>query len=335
MIVFNKLQLSIIASKINTKNLHNLTTYRQMSTLLNHSSGEWGRNEPFDEKTVNEALQIGSLWPAVTYIWCFCISYIEMGNFDEVTILAEKLNDIGKAYDYKPAPIHAGLIKTNLLLKRFQLTEARIEAERGVRFANRYSTEMHQLVYLSLAAEAFILLKNVDKAKDFISRAERIVAQHRFIMPVFNVLYIVAKFVIDIQLLKKEMPAKDEKVLTRLKTNAYNSGHTALKKLRKYAPYRTKTFKLMGEYYWLIDKQNKAFKWWDKAIKKGEELGTRPDLARTYFEIGKSLLEPSSKHKELNGTTAEAYLEKARTMFEEMDLQWDLDELDKVMAARS
>jgi len=63
-------------------------------------------------------------------------------------------------------------------------------------------------------------------------------------------------------------------------------------------------------------------------------LGARPDLSRTYFEIGKRLLEPSSKHKELNGITAEEYLEKARTMFEEMDLQWDLDELDKVMAAR-
>jgi hypothetical protein len=90
----------------------------------------------------------------------------------------------------------------------------------------------------------------------------------------------------------------------------------------------------MGEYHWLIGKQNKALKWWDRAIKKGEELGARPDLSRTYFEVGKRLLEPDSKHKELNGITAEEYLEKARTLFEEMDLQWDLDELDKVMAMK-
>ena len=90
---------------------------------------------------------------------------------------------------------------------------------------------------------------------------------------------------------------------------------------------------LMGEYYWLIGKQNKALKWWDKAVKKGEELGARPELSRTYFEIGKHLLEPASKHKELNGITAEEYLNKAKTLFIEMDLQWDLDELDKVMAA--
>ena len=85
--------------------------------------------------------------------------------------------------------------------------------------------------------------------------------------------------------------------------------------------------------YWLVEKQNKAFKWWDKAIKKGEELGARPDLSRTYFEVGKSLLEPDSKYKTLKGITAEEYLNKAKVMFEEMDLQWDLDELDKVMAS--
>ena len=96
----------------------------------------------------------------------------------------------------------------------------------------------------------------------------------------------------------------------------------------------TQILRLTGGYYWLINKQKKALNWWGRAIKKGEALGARPDLARTFFEIGKSLLEPDSKYKELNGITADEYLEKARTLFEEMDLQWDLDELDKLMSAR-
>lgn len=33
-----------------------------------------------------------------------------------------------------------------------------------------------------------------------------------------------------------------------------------------------------------------------------------PDLSRTYFEVGKNLLEPNSKYKGLDGITAEAYL---------------------------
>ena len=35
-------------------------------------------------------------------------------------------------------------------------------------------------------------------------------------------------------------------------------------------------------------------------------------------------------HNELNGTAAKEYLEKARSLFEEMDLQWDLVELEKI-----
>ena len=48
------------------------------------------------------------------------------------------------------------------------------------------------------------------------------------------------------------------------------------------------------------------------------------------MEIGKRFLEEKSKYKELKGVSTEVYLEKARTMFKEMDLQWDLDELDKI-----
>ena len=77
---------------------------------------------------------------------------------------------------------------------------------------------------------------------------------------------------------------------------------------------------MVGCYYRLIGKQNKAVKWWKKAIEEGEQLGTRPELARTYMEIGKRLLEEKNKHKELNRISAEEYLEKARAMFQEMEL---------------
>ena len=86
----------------------------------------------------------------------------------------------------------------------------------------------------------------------------------------------------------------------------------------------------MGRYYWLIGKQGKALKWWDKSIQEGERLGARPDLSRTYFEVGRHLLEPQTNTKKLGGITGQGYLEKARTLFQEMDLQLDLDELDRI-----
>jgi len=43
-------------------------------------------------------------------------------------------------------------------------------------------------------------------------------------------------------------------------------------------------------------------------------------LSRTYFEFGKALLEPKRKYKEWNKSTK---ISQARTMFKEMDLQYD------------
>jgi len=47
-------------------------------------------------------------------------------------------------------------------------------------------------------------------------------------------------------------------------------------------------------------------------------------------EVGKRLLEKGSKFRELAGIPAGDYLRKARLLFEEMELDWDIKELDKV-----
>jgi hypothetical protein len=111
------------------------------------------------------------------------------------------------------------------------------------------------------------------------------------------------------------------------------TGRKMVRKSSKAFGERTEALRLMGTYYWVIGKKRRALNWWKKSMGQGERLGARPELSRTYMEVGKRLLEPDSKYRELNGIGAEEYLNKARTMFQEMDLQWDLDELEKVDAA--
>ena len=69
---------------------------------------------------------------------------------------------------------------------------------------------------------------------------------------------------------------------------------------KKLATERTESFKLMGIYCWLINKPKMALTWWDQSIREGLRLSEKIEVSRTYFEIGKSLLEPSSKTKALN-----------------------------------
>jgi len=109
---------------------------------------------------------------------------------------------------------------------------------------------------------------------------------------------------------------------SRSNRQAAKSIRQCLKNAQKAACYLTEALKMKGQYYWLTGNEQKALKWWDRSIKEGERLGARPDLARTYFEVGKRLLEPQSKTRELNGLNANDYLARAEKLFREMDLQW-------------
>ena len=80
---------------------------------------------------------------------------------------------------------------------------------------------------------------------------------------------------------------------------------------------------------WKNKKNKAAFKAFKNTLKIGESLNARPELSRTYFELGKFLSDPKTKYNEMNGHSASHYLEKAKSMFEEMDLQWDLGEYRK------
>ena len=163
-------------------------------------------------------------------------------------------------------------------------------------------------------------------------QSKEIMNQQIFPAPTFTSIYRVARFFIDLYSLEKKV-SNESKVDPLLKKRALQSGKMCLKILRRHLPYSTRVYRLMGKYHWIIGNQKQSFKWWDKSIKTGEIMGARPDLSRTYFEVGRRLVEPDSKAQTLNGITAEEYLDKARTMFKEMDLQWDLDELDKVIAS--
>ncbi len=129
----------------------------------------------------------------------------------------------------------------------------------------------------------------------------------------------------------KEMLRNGNKTkLSEYRKKAIRSAKMFLKNVRKVAQYRTESYKLTGELYWLINKQKEALTWWHKAITEGEHLGARLQLAGVYFELGKRLLEPGSQYRVLDGIRAEDYLEMARSMLEEMKLQSYLDELSQI-----
>jgi tetratricopeptide (TPR) repeat protein len=194
------------------------------------------------------------------------------------------------------------------------------------------ATDMETILFLGLKAKLKIFLNEYDEAEKCLGQAGKIYRKYDVALHIYAEPYIWSRFVLDVRRLEESIVNKNESGVKQYGKQTRKSSKTLLQNANKYASRRSNALSLIARYHWLIGKQNKAVKCWKKAINEGERLGQSPDLARTYMEVGKRFLEENSKNKELNGINAKEYLEKARTMFKEMDLQWDLDELDKIAA---
>jgi len=315
---------------INKEDFSDQLSYDLWGLIHNFYSGNWHEVKEYDEKLVDLNLRIGQIFPASTYITVHGLMKIEQGAFSETKICLSKLSEICEVFENENARGLQYALKIRLLMKSRKLYDAQTEADAGISFQGKISMEPRRIYFLGFKAITQILLRDINGAKESLLQAEETVLKQGRVIPHFISNYLVGQFLVDLNILEQAVSSNDKSNILEYRKKAYQSGKKALKNSKKYAPERTEIFRLVGLYYWLTGSQNKAVKWWKTSIEEGERLGARVELARTYMEVGKRLLEKKSRSHELNGIEAEAYLEKARRLFGEMDLQWDLDELERV-----
>ena len=192
------------------------------------------------------------------------------------------------------------------------------EIEKGIEHGHNTNQRLVLLHHFSCKARVFILMGNIEEAEDSLSIADEIRCK------VVSVPWQLSNFRLatlenELYRLEESIKNDNKKMTFRYRTKINKSSNKLLKLVRKVAQNRTESYRLVGVYYWLIKKQEKALKWWNKSIGEGEGIGARLELSRTYFEVGKRLLEADSKYGALNDINAKEYLEKARVLFEEID----------------
>jgi tetratricopeptide (TPR) repeat protein len=209
-----------------------------------------------------------------------------------------------------------------------KLPDALIEVEKGIAFVQKAGLNHFLIEMYSCKAWIHLMMGDIAKTERSLKHANKF--RHEIDLVPFQLSsFYRIQLEYDLYRLKKSIKSGNKSESAEFRKKAFKSSKMLIKVSRKVAQHRTESYKLTGMYYWLINKQKKALKSWHKAIEEGEHLGARLELSRAYFEIGKRLLEAESKYKTLNGIKAEEYLEKARVLFEEMNMEWDLDELDR------
>jgi hypothetical protein len=315
---------------IDKNNFMELFALNFFTYAYNFYSGNLEDIQDYDENLLDQNLKVGRFADVGVYISLCAFLKLFQGEFKTSYAFIEKLHEIADKYEYEGAQWFRLSASTPFFLAHRKLHDAQQNAEEFELLTVKSGQDMYRVSCLGMKAQIQILLEDIDGAEKSLIQADELLMSQDFIPHWFAGTYCIAKFLFDIRLLKDSIINKNKSTISKCKENAYRSGKNAIKNARKNVYTRPEGFNLMGLYHWLIGDQNKAVKWWKRTIEACEGLGARPDLARTYTEIGKRFMEEKSKYKELNGISATEYLEKARRMFQEMDLQWDLDELNKI-----
>jgi tetratricopeptide (TPR) repeat protein len=250
-----------------------------------------------------------------------------------LSTIIERLQQIYDEYNFEHAESDVFVLNSKLLMKKRELFDARVFVEKAITHANKVKWYSRVVECLGIKTKLAVISGNLESAEESIKTAEEIIKQmgKEAIYIDWYCLHLMGRFDFDVSMLENAIITGNQDKIRLYKTTALKSGKIAISYTRKkLAAERTESFKLMGRYYWLTRNQNKALKWWDKTIKEGLRLNARPELSRTYFEVAKRLLESQSKYKNLNGTDARGYLEKARKLFEEIGLDRDMDDLERL-----
>jgi len=328
-------KILMASEKLMAKNdVKSLLMLRTNEGIHNYLAGQWNEEYRINEDLTNAYMQLGEMVYGYGYLGYSCAIAVGRGDFTYAAMIVKKMSSIADAYDYDFGKFCEYSYEAFYCLNKRKLYDTATFVDKSIYLANKLGIKLFHLRVLGMQAKALILLKELTGAEISLRQAQQILLEAGRVAPMYSKEYFSSQFLFDVYefeaLLSAEPSRKDKSKTKKLKKRAHKSGKDAVRLFHKVAEKKPEALRLMGTLYWLENKQNKALKYWDKSIRSGEHLGARPELARTYMEVGNRLLEKKSKHRELNGISAEAHLEKARTLFQEMELQWDLEELEKV-----
>jgi predicted ATPase/class 3 adenylate cyclase len=315
--------------KINPEDEKQLVIYDLLETLHYYLEGNWKEIRDHDDDMVKKILSKGDLYFAPQHLLWHGYPKLFQGEFNIAKLIVNKLNEIGEVYENDFSLLLKSKLNTDLLTECRNFHDAMIELEQAIDFTEKTGFGISLLELYSRRAMIQMLMGDIAEAEKSLQQADKVRTQVHAAPVMLSTFYLSQLEYLLYRLEEsKSTISKSDSIEYREK--AFKSGRMLLKISRKAAQHRTESYKLFGVYYWLIEEQKKALKWWNRSIKEAEYLGARLGLSRTYFEVGKRLLEARSKYKKVNGIEAEEYLERAKVLFEEMELQWDLNELSRI-----
>ncbi|MFH0824706.1 MAG: AAA family ATPase [Pseudomonadota bacterium] len=304
-----------------------LIVYDLMDTQHLFLKGLWNEITGYGDELVKRNLRIGETFWAAQHCYWQALPEIYRGRFDAARLMANKLAEFAEADENDIYHLLRYLVNIHLFIESRRIKEALDEVNRGIQLVRKNDWPQNALTMHSLEALIRLLRNEHEEAAKALDQADRIRSDVRAV-PMQAAFFHRSRFEYCLHGLEAALGKDLRREAAKYRKDALRSGKLLVKTCRKAALYRTDAFRLMGVYKWLIHDHKGAFKWWHKAIREGEDLGARPQLARTYASMAVYALSVKGTSPEPAEGKAEEYLQTARTMFRELGLDHDLDALN-------
>ncbi|MDJ0876326.1 MAG: hypothetical protein QNJ02_13735, partial [Desulfobacterales bacterium] len=318
--------LDFIRRRIRRDDVKAYIIYDFFEVLHQYLAGDWHNIEALDDDLVEQNLKLGEVYWASILLYWHGLHHLYSGELAAARQIVIRLEEIADTYGNEATQLLSYLLSTGMLLDTGQLPEAMDRIDKGIDFAQQTNAGLALIHLLSCKAMAHILMHDREAAEQHVEQAA-LIRRDLVAVPWQLAMFLKTRTALDLYRLREETRNGMKTGAPKYHEKALRSCRAFVRQTRKVAQHRTEALRMMGDYFWLNQNAKQALKWWRKSIREGQRLGARLELARTYFEVGRRLLDDRSPYASLDGTEAPAYLKKARTAFESMGLERDLDKL--------
>jgi len=318
----SKRMLEVAATLRRDDNVGDAFVYRSMLYAYEYLRGNWSDAPTIDTALIDEALRHGLLWDATIYLAIDMDRRVRRGDFASARGVLRKLADIRDTYEYAVAESNHNGLQIILLLEERKLRDA-------LPLMEQHHTASHEgtlkVMSLGMVAKTRILLGDRTGAAEALRSAIEVTQREGVLSPWHQSIHHLAQLLFDVTALEDAAAHHDRSIWNALKRAGVRSARRALRTASKVARERVETYTLTGRLWWCLGNRQHACKWWSRSIAEAIRLGARPELARTYLDVGARLGATA-----LDGIDASTYLEMAQRLFVELGLDWDLVQLTAV-----
>jgi tetratricopeptide (TPR) repeat protein len=286
--------------------------------------GQWDVNLIPDE-VIEKSIRIGNAFEATTAAFFIGMRCVDTGNEKNIQRIFDWLKKIESVVDFNytfDSRIRLSCIHHAWRKEYAEIVKIVDENLERVKASDNEGILLNIYFFLT---QAYIGLNEHQKAQETFNKVESIIDRHKKLQ-IFLTNYLITK--IEFGLYKISLQDKENKDSSSAVRELLKTAEALIRKSRKNPSTMCRAYHLKSILLMRLNKDRQALRTLAQAVEAGEKYDLRPDLARVFFEMGKFLLDPGKKQNKVNNLSGRDYLQKARVMFEEMELRRDLEEYE-------